>query len=190
MSRTGVTISFRIRPVNSRLQNRVYVAFSAILFASILPGVCLGQGIFLPGSGAVNRGMGGATTGAAIEAVGSMYWNPSTISHLPTNEMALGFEAIYSNYSIDSTFPGAGSGSSRCRNRRKLQFQQLPGCTTRIIRMSRWDLGFLASPDFAVNMRGDPTNPIVSPPFAQGGAGVGGIKSEAIFYPNESGNRA
>lgn len=167
--------------MNSRLQNKMYVAFSAILFASILPGVCLGQGIFLPGSGAVNRGMGGATTGASIEALGSMYWNPATISHLPTNEMAFGFETLYTNYSIDSTFPGAGSGSTDSDIGANpvptiawVHHTQNPNVT--------FGLGIFGVAGFSVNMRGDPTNPIVSPPFAQGGAGVGGIKSDAIFF--------
>ncbi|RMF42610.1 MAG: hydrocarbon degradation protein, partial [Planctomycetota bacterium] len=49
----------------------------------------------LPAGGAVNRGMGGATTGTAIEAIGSMYWNPATITSLRGNEMAFGFEGVY-----------------------------------------------------------------------------------------------
>ena len=53
------------------------------LFSLAAPLTAMAQGILLPCSGAVNRGMGGATTGAAIEAIGSMYWNPATISNLP-----------------------------------------------------------------------------------------------------------
>ena len=125
--------------------------------------------------------MGGATTGAAIEAIGSMYWNPSTIVHLPTNEVAFGFEAIYSIYSISSTFPGAGSGFTDAENGATpvptiawVHHTDNPNVTL--------GLGIFGVAGFSVNMRGDATNPIVSPPFALGGAGVGGIKSDAIFF--------
>ena len=67
-----------------------------------------GQGVFLPATGAINRSMGGATTGAAVESIGSMAWNPATISGLG-NEVGIGFEGLYSDYQIDSTFSGVGS---------------------------------------------------------------------------------
>jgi len=70
---------------------------SLILFVifALMPMTAAAQGIFLQAGGSVNRGMGGATTGTAIDSIGSMFWNPATISQLPTNELAFGFEAIY-----------------------------------------------------------------------------------------------
>ncbi|MDP1559787.1 MAG: hypothetical protein Q8M16_00130 [Pirellulaceae bacterium] len=139
------------------------------------------QGIFLPASGAVNRGMGGATTGAAIEAIGSMYWNPSTISHLPTNEMAFGFETLYGNYSIASSVPGLGAGITDAESGANpvptiawVHHTNHPDVT--------FGLGIFGVAGFGLNIRGDATNPVLSPPFALGGAGVGGIKSEATFF--------
>lgn len=164
--------------------NSVYRFSLSLVFwivVAYLPVTTFGQGIFLPASGAVNRGMGGATTGTAIEAIGSMYWNPATISQLPTNEMAFGFEAIYTNYELSSTFPNVGSGSTDA------EIGANPVPTIAWVYHTRnpnvtFGVGIFGVAGFATNVRADPTNPIVSPPFALGGVGVGGIKTEAIFY--------
>ena len=63
------------------------------------------QGIFLPASGAVNRGMGGATTGAAIDPIGSLYWNPATIAAFERDQVGFGFEAIYARNEVSVTVP-------------------------------------------------------------------------------------
>lgn len=138
------------------------------------------QGIFLPAGGAVNRGMGGATTGAAIETIGSMYWNPATIGGLSNDEVAFGFDAIFTNYNVSSTFPGAGSGSSNS----DIGVNAVPT----IAWVHHTDnpnvsigLGIFGVAGFSTNVPGNVANPIVSPPFAQGGAGVGRIRSEATF---------
>ena len=167
--------------MKSRLPFGAFAVLMTVIFALTPSSQSCGQGVFLPASGAVNRGMSGATTGAAIEAVGSMYWNPSTISHLPTNEMAFGFEAIYTNYSIGSTFPGVGSGFSEAEN------GAIPVPTIAWVHHTdnpnvTLGLGIYGVAGFSVNMRADPTNPILSPPLALGGLGVGGIKSDAMFY--------
>ncbi len=153
----------------------------AITFASLGPLPSFGQGIFLPASGAVNRGMGGATTGTAIEAVGSMYWNPATISQLPSDELAFGFEAIFTNYNLSSSFPNAGAGSTDA----EIGPNPVPSiawvyhtCNPDVT----FGLGIFGVAGFSVNLPADPTNPILSPPFALGGAGVGGIKSDAVFF--------
>jgi long-chain fatty acid transport protein len=148
---------------------------------AVAPQWAIAQGIILPASGAVNRGMGGATTGAAIEAIGSMYWNPATISNLPTNEVAFGFEALYVNYTLDSTFPFVGSGSTEA------EIGATPVPSVAWVQRGRdpcvtYGLGIFGVAGYAVNMPADPGNPIVSPPLALGGAGVGGIKTEAIFF--------
>ena len=153
----------------------------ALGLLGLFPCQTYGQGIFLPAAGAVNRGMGGATTGTAIEAIGSMYWNPATISQLPTNEMAFGFEAIYTNYELSSSFPGVGSGSTNA----EIGANPVPTIAW-VYHTGNPDvtfgLGIFGVAGFATNFRGDASNPIVSPPFALGGAGVGGIKSEAVFF--------
>jgi long-chain fatty acid transport protein len=157
------------------------VKTTLILTACLFPVQAFGQGIFLPAGGAVNRGMGGATTGTAIEAIGSMYWNPATISALPTNEMAFGFEAIYTNYELSSSFPGVGAGATEA------EIGATPVPTIAWVYHTAnpdvtFGLGIFGVAGFATNVRADATNPITSPAFALGGVGVGGIKSEAIFF--------
>jgi long-chain fatty acid transport protein len=49
-------------------------------------------GIVLAGAGAINKGMGGASTGAPLNAGGALYWNPSTMSALPSSEMDFSLE--------------------------------------------------------------------------------------------------
>jgi long-chain fatty acid transport protein len=152
-----------------------------LVFGLLLPGIARGQGIFLQASGAVNRGMGGATTGTAIESIGSMYWNPATIGRLPNDELAFGFEAIYTNYQLSSTFPGVGSGSSDS------EIGATPVPTIAWVHHTdnpyvTFGLGVFGVAGFATNFRADPNNPILSPPFAQGGVGVGGFNSQAMFF--------
>lgn len=153
----------------------------AVALLCLVPWQAFGQGIFLPASGAVNRGMGGATTGTAIESIGSMYWNPATISQLKSDEMAFGFEAIFTNYTLSSTFPQAGSGSTDA----EIGPNPVPSiawiyhtCDPNVT----FGLGIFGVAGFSTNVPADPTNPILSPPFALGGVGVGGIKSDAVFY--------
>ncbi|MAV36742.1 MAG: hypothetical protein CMJ59_14945 [Planctomycetaceae bacterium] len=141
----------------------------------------MGQGIYLPAAGAVNRGMAGATTGTAIEAIGSMYWNPATIGRLPNDELAFGFEAIYSNFDVASSFPGAGSGFSEGENGVSpiptiawVHHTDNPNVTV--------GLGLLGVGGFGTNVRADATNPILSPPAALGGVGIGGVRSDAVFF--------
>lgn len=144
-------------------------------------GSLMGQGIILPAGGAVNRGMGGATTGTAIEAIGSMYWNPATINRLEGDQVAFGFELIYGDSTVSSTFPGAGSGSTDG------EIGAVPSPTIAWVHHTNnpnvtLGLGILSVGGFATNYQADATNPILSPPFALGGVGLGGVKSDALFF--------
>lgn len=155
--------------------------FVGCLGLFLMTGVASGHGLFLPAGGAVNRGMGGATTGAAIDAVGSMFWNPATINQLGADEVGFGFELIYANQNLASTFPAAGSGSTDADT------GWVPVPTIAWVHQTEnpnvtFGLGILGVGGFAINAPADVTNPILSPPFALGGAGVGGIKAEAQFF--------
>jgi long-chain fatty acid transport protein len=139
------------------------------------------QGIILPAGGAVNRGMGGATTGTAIEAIGSMYWNPATINRFERDQLAFSFEAIYANSEVSSTFPGAGSGSSDG------EIGAVPVPTLAWVYQTAnpdltLGLGIFGVGGFSTNYQADANNPILTPPFAQGGVGLGGVKSDAMFF--------
>ncbi len=155
----------------------------AVLWALgiLVTGHANGQGVLLPAAGAVNRGMAGATTGTAIESIGSMIWNPATISQLPCNELAFGFEVLYSNYELSSTFPGVGSGSSDAEN------GAAPVPTIAWVHQTKnpylkFGVGIAGVAGFSANLRGDLSNPILAQPLATGGTGVGGIKSDAQFF--------
>ncbi|GIW98412.1 MAG: hypothetical protein KatS3mg111_1745 [Pirellulaceae bacterium] len=142
---------------------------------------CCGQGIILPAGGAVNRAMGGATTGTAIEAIGSMYWNPATITRLQSHELAFGFEGIYNNIELSSTFPNAGSGSSRGEQ----GVTPVPTIAW-VHHLKHYEasvgVGLMGVAGFGTNLRADPSNPLLSPPPSLGGVGVGGIRSDALFF--------
>ena len=76
----------------------------------------MAQGLILPGAGAANRSMAGASTAAPIDAAGAGYWNAAAISGLPQNEVYFGAELIYADtrVSVDplppegSTFSDSG----------------------------------------------------------------------------------
>jgi len=80
------------------------------LLASIsLPATALAQGLILPGAGAANRAMAGASTAAPLDAAGAAYWNPAAISGLPQNEIYFGAELIYADTRVGaSPLPPAG----------------------------------------------------------------------------------
>lgn len=163
------------------VQSRIPAVLLLLASGLLMPVAAYGQGIFLQASGAVNRGMGGATTGTAIEAIGSMYWNPATIGRLPTNELAFGFESVYTNYELSSTFPGVGSGSSDG------EIGVTPVPTIAWVQHTNdpdvtFGMGIFGVAGFATNFPADPSNPILSPSFAQGGVGVGAMKSDALFF--------
>jgi long-chain fatty acid transport protein len=154
---------------------------STVLTCCLIPSAVYAQGIFLPAGGAVNRGMGGATTGTAIEAIGSMYWNPATISQLQTDELAFGFEALYGQQELSSTFPNVGSGVTDS----EMGVNPIPTIAwvhhLEDSNMS-FGLGIFGVAGFSMNMPADATNPILSPPVNLGGVGVGGVKGDAVFF--------
>ena len=71
-----------------------------------------GQGIVLPWAGAVNSGMGGASTAAPLDALGATYWNPATTSGLE-NELSVGLGFLVPVLETRSSITGLASGSSK-----------------------------------------------------------------------------
>jgi long-chain fatty acid transport protein len=119
--------------------------------------------------------MAGATTGAAVESIGSMAWNPATISGLG-NEVGIGFEGLYSGYEIESTIPFFGSGSTSAENGvspvpTAAWVHQLnnPNVTLGI--------GLFGVAGYSSNIPADPSNPVLGSPL-----GVGRVQGEAVFY--------
>jgi long-chain fatty acid transport protein len=125
--------------------------------------------------------MGGATTGTAVEAIGSMYWNPATINRLESDEVGLGFELIYVNSELSSSFPGAGAGATDG------EIGAMPAPTMAWVHHTdnpnvTFGMGILTVGGLASNYQADESNPILSPPASLGGVGIGGIRSEALFF--------
>lgn len=66
----------------------------------------MAQGIIVSAAGPVNRSMGGASTAAPIDALGAIYWNPATITQLPSNEMEMGLDLLFANHRVRSSVGG------------------------------------------------------------------------------------
>ena len=161
----------------NHLASLACVIFFVLSFA---PNV-VAQGIVLHAGGSVNRSMGGATTGTGIEAIGSMYWNPATITALESDELGIGFEVLYANQNIASSFPGVGSGRSGSET------GAVPSPTIAWVHQTgnpdvKFGMGIFGTGGFSINTLGNATNPVLGPPASQGGVGVGGLKSDALFF--------
>src|SRR5262245_25611014 len=78
------------------------VLAGAVALALSCPAAVLAQGAILPGAGAMHRSMGGASTAAAADAAGALYWNPAVISGLPGSEVVIGGEALCADTHLGS----------------------------------------------------------------------------------------
>ena len=133
-----------------------------------------GQGVFLPATGAINRSMGGATTGAAVESIGSMAWNPATISGLG-NEVGIGFEGVYSDYQIDSTFSGVGSTTWSISAENGVSPVPTAAWVYQLQnRNVKLGVGMFGVAGYSSNFPADPTNPLLGT--------LGRVQGEAVFY--------
>ncbi len=75
-----------------------------ILLGSSLGGL-FGQGLIIPGAGAVHRSMGGASVAAPVDAAGACYWNPAAISALENNEFFFSAELLFADINLASSVP-------------------------------------------------------------------------------------
>ena len=83
----------------------------ALLLSLALSAGLHGQGTYLSSGGPVNQGMGGASTAAPVDSIGALYWNPATISALPS-ELAFGVGLLLPLAETSSSISGLASGSS------------------------------------------------------------------------------
>lgn len=70
------------------------------------------QGIMLPAVGPVNRGMGGASVAAPLDAIGSLHWNPAAIKGLGASELEFGVELLLADIEASSASPVPGLGGA------------------------------------------------------------------------------
>jgi long-chain fatty acid transport protein len=69
--------------------------------------VLAGNGHFLHGVGAVNSSLGGAGTGQAFTAIGSLHANPALLTKLDNYRVEISAEAFMDDLSATTVFPGA-----------------------------------------------------------------------------------
>jgi long-chain fatty acid transport protein len=82
---------------------------AAMFWASL----ALPQGVIIPGAGAANRSMAGASTAAPLDAAGAVYWNPASISGLERNEVYFGADMAYADLRVGvDPLPPPGTLSS------------------------------------------------------------------------------
>src|SRR5262249_7187361 len=86
----------------------VFVLFLLALARSAPPPPA--QGFVLAGAGPVNRSMGGASTAAPLDATGALFWNPATISGLPSSELDFALELLYPRSTVSSAISGDALG--------------------------------------------------------------------------------
>lgn len=144
------------------------------------------QGILIPGAGPINRSMAGAATAAPLDAAGSLYWNPATMTGLESSEAVIGVELLYPRTKLTSTVaansagPGVPAVTVSGTDSSDSGVSTLP--TTAIVYKpegSRLAFGFGAFTvaGFGVNYPANPGNPVVSPPPPTG-FGIGDVFSQ------------
>ncbi len=154
----------------------VVVAVATLSFV----GRVYGQGIAIPGAGAINRSMAGAGVAAPLDAAGAQFWNPATITALESSEFVIDLELLSVNTHVASSI-GPLSGETGSDS-------GVSGLPTVAVSFRRGDcpltfgLGLFSLGGFGQNYPGsslaDPTpNPILTPP-APAGTGVGPVYSK------------
>jgi long-chain fatty acid transport protein len=165
------------------------VVASAIALALnfTLPTAVWGQGIVLPGSGPVNRSMAGASTAAPLDTLGGLYWNPATLTALPTSRIDIGAELLNSRHVAQSFVPagafgpGVPSSPGFASTRGDTGISALPSvgvvCQPEESGLPfTLGLGMLTIGGYFTNFPGTIANPILSPP-PPAGVGLGPVYS-------------
>ncbi len=148
-----------------------------VLLLSTLAGMrqAAAQGIIVSAAGPVNRSMGGASTAAPLDAMGAFYWNPATITQLPSNEMGMGLDLLFANQEVRTVYgPFAGETKSDTGAFPIPNFGWVHKTNNPYVTLG---LGINSVAGFKTNLNSDPTNLILAPPPV----GLGLVSSEASF---------
>jgi long-chain fatty acid transport protein len=141
-------------------------------------------GPILIGPGPVNRSMGGASVAAPIDSLGALYWNPATITALPSS-MDFGMEILMPRTTLASSVPASGFGPGLPPIPLSGSTASDPGVfalpSIGLVyspEASPWTFGFGAFPvaGFGTNYPASTTNPILSPQ-PPNGLGLGALYS-------------
>jgi long-chain fatty acid transport protein len=147
-------------------------------------------GLLFSGAGPVNRAMGGASVATAVDASGALFWNPATMSGLPSSELDFGAEFLWPRTRLASSVPAGAlgplgppvtlAGSDRGDN----GIFPLPsgavvyrpdGCPF-TFGLSLFEIG-----GFGVNYPASTTNPVLTPQ-PPGGIGLGSLYSQLQVF--------
>lgn len=157
-------------------------AFQSLTLWSMLASVGFAQGILVSATGPVNRSMGGAATAAPLESMGSLFWNPASITALPEDELSLGLAGVLPVLRTDSSIAGFGSGSSAAE----------PGVTP-LVNIGwihrpedssvTYGFGLFSAAGFRTNFPASVSNPVFTPQSNAPGVpgGLGQVYTEAAF---------
>jgi len=141
---------------------RFFRALLSVVAVCALSSSAHAQGFLVPGVGPINQSMGGAATAAPLDGVSAMYYNPATITGLPSSRFDISLEVLSNRNELASSVPGL-SGSTGS----KAGMAALPAIG------AVWQdpespftlgLGLFATGGFLVNFPASPTNPLTAPP--------------------------
>lgn len=146
-----------------------------LVILAMLVNPALGQGIYISAAGPTNRGTGGASVAAPLDALGAMYWNPASIGGLESSELAVAMELVRANHQVASSV-GAFGGSSDAENGwfpvPSVAWVHHPSSSALTV-----GLGLNSVAGFKTNLIANPANPVLAPPPT----GLGRVSSEASF---------
>lgn len=167
------------------------VGVGVLMFTTVLgvQATMAQEGIVLTGVGPINRSMGGAATAAPIDASGALYWNPASITGLPSSEVEFGLEFLWPQTTLASSVPanalGAGAPPIAFAGSTNSDTGVFPLPTLGLVYRpedSPWALGFgvLTVGGFGVNYPASTTNPFLQAPPLQG-LGVGPLYTQLVM---------
>jgi long-chain fatty acid transport protein len=165
---------------------RVWVV-AALAAVTIPTAVTAQPGLYLPGNGAVQGAMAGASTAAPLDAMGALYWNPAAIGRLGRNEVSIGGAFIYPDISVSSSLPRPLQGrveSGRTRSDNGFPLASSLGLVYQLEDGSpvTYGFGLLSLGGGGVNFPGDPGNPALSPTGPFGQTVIGPIAASIQLY--------
>jgi long-chain fatty acid transport protein len=120
----------------------------------------------------MHRSMAGASTAAAVDAAGALYWNPATLSGLRRSEVVIGGEAIIPDIHLGSTIPAGAFGplgpattlSGLTRSDSGLALSSAVGLVYQPENSElTYGLGLLTLAVGGVNFEGNAGNPVLAP---------------------------
>jgi long-chain fatty acid transport protein len=83
------------------------IAIGAVVLSALPARAQIGP--ILPAPGPVNRSMGGSAVAAPIDGLGALYWNPATITAIPSG-MDFGLEILIPRTTLSSSVPANAFG--------------------------------------------------------------------------------